>query len=172
VEAGVASSRVSDGKRIAGVSATLLVVLSCGGGCGSSPSDSDDSTQPPLSIDPARVIDEIRDKSQAVERPDIKPVQWRLSGVPSGRRIRVFSEHGYCAGETPPEFKGVSVTARGMKILITTYVQRAEPVGEICRGVGGFQHGIIELDQNVADLKLFDASASHPIQRWPREKDG
>lgn len=100
-----------------------------------------------------------------------RPVQWRLAGSPSGRRIRVSSELGYCVGERPPRYEAVRVSERGDKVFITTYVGEGKASGRaICRGIGHSQMGIVVLSRDASSAHLYDASVSPPALRWPSKE--
>jgi hypothetical protein len=142
------------------------------------------------------VIERVSGRALASKRDDLSAVRWRVSPPLKGRRVEIWSERGYCAGEPPPKLQATHIVERGKSVYIKAYVQksigprgqepkpqsldagkpfRASDRGskpqsiEVCGGLGGFQHGIIKFRRNADQLKLYDAATSPPTLRWPRQ---
>lgn len=138
-------------------------------GCGSPSSESTGSAVAPMMVQPpVRVIRRIGSDSTDSGMADLKPVHWRLSGLPRVHRVKIFSAQGFCDGEPAPKFEVVRVSERGKDIYLTPYVRKRHPTGVICRGLGGSQWGVVELRQGGRDVRLYDATTSPPSLRWPR----
>lgn len=134
-------------------------------GCGSSSESTDSSARLP-NPGPAPRLESLTKES--ISRGDLVPVHWKLSGMPEGRRARIYAGRGYCAGDVPPEFQGVRVSEQGSRIFITAYVNRSAPSEHaVCRGIGGLQRGVVRVRQAVDEVRIFDASTSPPSKRWP-----
>lgn len=136
-------------------------------GCGSSSIKSTSSTELPHPA-PAREIKPLN--KSLLASGDLKPVQWRVFGIPKGQEVRILAEGGYCAGESPPEFQAVRVIERKGLVYIAPYVQKPTPRShEACGGIGGFQWGIVEISQVAQDVKIYDSTTSPPTLRWPKQ---
>jgi hypothetical protein len=139
-------------------------------GCGSSsPDPTRVGAAPLMHLPPVRAIKESDSGSLVATGDDLEPVHWRVIGSPSKHVMNIISERGYCAGEGAPRFEAVRISERGINVYISPYVRRQHPTGEVvCRGLGGFQRGAVELQQDVDDVRLYDATTAPPSLRWSR----
>lgn len=156
-------------RRIAAASFVALAAMQVSG-CGSS-METTTSHAELIHAKPERVIVRTADNPLPPGKDNLRPVKWRVADPPAARRVHINSDIGYCVGEPPPEYRVVRVIERGRRVFITPYVRQPRPTGRaLCRGVGGVQRGIVKLRQDAQKAKLFDASTSPPVLRWPRAK--
>jgi hypothetical protein len=138
-------------------------------GCGSS-TETTTSQAELIHAPPERVVPRMTD-SPAPGEDNLRPVKWRLAEPPTTNLVHLYSGAGYCVGEPPPEYQMVRVIERGRRVFITSYVQEPRPTRRaLCRGIGGFQRGIVKLRQDASKVRLYDASTSPPVSRWPQVK--
>lgn len=161
------SPRISCAGRRALIAISLGLLASTVVGCGSS-EDSEPSSSPRFTMPPAEVIEPLSMTHLAPGKADLRAVQWQLVRAPMGRRVVIQSEQGFCSGEPPPKFQAVRVVEEGERVYITPYVQSPRPErDQVCRGIGGFQRGIVELGQGADKARLYDATATPSELRWP-----
>lgn len=148
------------------VGVAFASLIGCGGD--SSPAESSTADSDALAQDRRVQVIPLVEGAVPPGKSDLAPIHWRLASPPKGRQVQVFSAEGYCIGESPPQYEAVRVSERDRKVLITTYVRTGRPTErELCRGVGGFQRGIVVLPHGVSGAQLYDASTTPPSRRWP-----
>lgn len=145
----------------------LVLVVS---GCGSASDSSTTSNGRLPSLPPEERIAAVDYRPSG--KSDLVGVRWGLAGPPTAKRIHVVASRGYCVGEAPPKFEAVRVVERGKSLYITAFGSKSTPgsAGAICRGIGGFQRGYVELRQDPSAARLYDASTSPPTLRWPIDR--
>jgi len=99
----------------------------------------------------------------------LRPVPWRISDRPSGRRVRIVSETGYCVGTRKPRIEMAHVVERRTKSIITAMLKVFPPPRrpEICAGVELIVYKTVWLSHGVGSRELYDGSVRPPRQRWP-----
>ena len=99
----------------------------------------------------------------------LRPVRWKIYGPPIGRRVRIISEVGHCAGTEKPGIGVVHVDERVRLVLLTAMLTvGGSGRGEGCAGVRIGLHKIVRLERPLGERALYDASVSPPAKRWPR----
>lgn len=101
----------------------------------------------------------------------LRPVQWKVFGRPSGRRVKIVSELGHCVGTERSRIAVVHIVERPRRSLITAMLKVprvGRRQGEGCAGVGIAIFKKIRLDRRVVGRALYDASTVPPQRRWPR----
>jgi hypothetical protein len=108
-----------------------------------------------------------------VDSPDQLPsggqlsaASWVVASQPSGRRIEIQTEQGYCVGDPPPSLAAALVEEHGPNVYVVAYVEAVESARKVCRGVGAFQNGVLVLRSPVKNLRIFDARNAPAKLRW------
>jgi hypothetical protein len=97
----------------------------------------------------------------------VRPVRWKVYGPPTGRRVRIISEVGYCAGTEIPRIKAVHVVEKARRVLLTAILSEAEVGPGGCAGVSRGIKKVVRLERPLGKRDLYDASLSPPAIRWP-----
>ena len=100
----------------------------------------------------------------------LRPVRWKVFGPPSGRRVKIVSEVGYCVGSERPRIDVVHIVEKPRRSLITAMLKIPVGMGggQGCAGVGLAVYRRIRLDRTIDGRTLYDASVSPPLRQWPR----
>jgi hypothetical protein len=108
----------------------------------------------------------------------VRPVQWQIVKIVGQREIVISSQEGYCFGNKPLRYEGVQLRTERDRIYIRPYIgegrsrKHVEGGGlrEICGNAGDYLEGRVRLPKPARDVRLYDATATPPVQRWPERK--
>lgn len=97
-------------------------------------------------------------------------VGWRLVSPPSGRKLRIYSDVGWCVSTPKPRFSRIDVASREEAVILTAFAVAHEPSTRqsVCAGVEYAVVKTVVLPSKLGDRPLYDGSVSPPKRRWPR----
>jgi hypothetical protein len=99
-----------------------------------------------------------------------RPSRWRLVSPPSGRKLRIYSDVGWCVGTPKPRFGRIDVASRKNAVLLTAFVvaYMSSDRKSVCAGVEYAVVKTVVLPGKLGDRPLYDGSTSPPKKRWPK----
>lgn len=98
-----------------------------------------------------------------------RSVRWGLVSPPSGRKLRIYSDVGWCVSTPKPRFSQIDVASREEVVILTAFVVAHEPSTRqsVCAGVEYAVVKTVVLPSKLGDRPLYDGSVSPPKKRWP-----
>lgn len=149
---------------------TLLAVLGCGGSRDEKPNRSGES-QGRQAQDEKGLAPVHGSRSQTGGQKGV-PVQWRVLEKPTGTRVTIGNDVGYCTGShRVPRISGVRQIDSSQAVTLTAYFAGRPPRG--CKaGVETRISYVVHIRGGLNGRPLYDGSQSPPVKRWPKMKHG
>jgi len=152
-----------------------LIAVATAAGCGSSDSAETTSRDGSAHKVQPQLIPRLSASERGAAGSQLRPVQWKVVKLSGEREVIIASSEGYCIGERPPRFQGVQIAIKDKRIYIRPYVNSGarqqnperKKLREICRGSGSYQEGAVRFPMPIGGLRLYDATVTPPLQRWP-----